>query len=120
MEKILNKIEQRLGKIDNRLDSIDGRFDKLEIRFDGLETRFDGLETRFDGLEEKVDTISFELNEFQITTKEEFDRIHGKIDRTWSETLLNGDAIARLDRKISMELAAHSNGIRRLEQHCGI
>ena len=101
------------NRILKKLDLIDGRLDGIDRRLSGIDGRLDGIDTKFDDL-------SFELNEFQITTKREFGRVHEKLDKTDNNSILNGDRLAKLDKKLNLELLATRSRFERIESHCGI
>lgn len=59
-------------------------------------------------LAERFDKLSHELSSFANVTKQEFEKVHKKIDRNWNEIMMNGDAIVQLKNYVELELAAHN------------
>ena len=113
-KKDLKQITQAVEK------AFKGHFNIIDQRFNKMDQRFNKMDQRFNKMDQRFDKLEFELQEFQTTTKDEFDHIHKKLDKTNNETVLNGDKITQLDRKVTLELAANNSRLGRLEQHCGI
>ena len=63
-----------------KVDVLTSRVDVLTTRVDVLTTRVDDLTTRVDNLTTKVDQLGDDLSSFKQETREDFDKVNGRLD----------------------------------------
>lgn len=80
IEKLVEVIAGSVAGLNTKVDGLTVKVDVLTSRVDMLTTRVDVLTTRVDNLTTKVDQLGDDLSSFKQETREDFDKVNGRLD----------------------------------------
>lgn len=80
IEKLVEVIAGSVAGLNTKVDGLVVKVDVLTTRVDVLTTRVDVLTTRVDDLTTKVDQLGDDLSSFKQETREDFDKVNGRLD----------------------------------------
>ena len=119
LKKIGSVVDEKLESfavlVKQGFDNNDMRFEQIDKRFEQVDKRFDQIDKRFKKTDDKIDSLKYDMIDGFRRNKEEFVKVHIRIDELEKRVIDDIDFLTKETVRINSKVNLTSSKVNKLE-----